>query len=111
MLAFNYIPNHNELEVHHKDNNPTHNWVWNLEWVYPEYHKNITLENIDINGENNPQSKLTNDQVHQICKLLEEEKSIKEIINIMNFPDSYYYMIYKIKNKSRWKSISDNYNF
>ena len=37
MLTFNYIFDHQLFEVNHKDNNPTHNWLWNLEWCSSSY--------------------------------------------------------------------------
>ena len=35
MLAFAYFPGCETLEVDHKDNDKTHNWLWNLQWMTP----------------------------------------------------------------------------
>ena len=38
LVAEAYIPNHNGLpQVNHKDENPQHNWINNLEWCSGEY--------------------------------------------------------------------------
>lgn len=114
-LCFDYREDHNNLEVHHKDTNPKHNWLWNLEWLTPRDHFEAT-EYDDINGENNPQAKITNEQAMIICKLLEKGHSIPEILEIIkdeiNIDRNHlYHIVYSIKTRSRWKKISEPYSF
>ena len=53
----------------------------------------------------------TDDQIHEICKLLKEEYSYDEIIQIMNLDPSknYYNVFNSIKWKRRYTNISDLY--
>lgn len=63
----------------------------------------------DIEGEKNGNSKLNNEKVLQIIKLLQTKKySYKEIGNIYNVSDS---AISNIKNKKTWKHLTKNINF
>ena len=110
LVAETFIPNpENKPTVNHKDGIKTHNYVDNLEWAT---HK----ENIDhaiktglrnINGINSVSNIYTEEQVHEVCKLLESGKQPKEISELMhvsvNLPN-------RIKYLGKWKTISSKYN-
>lgn len=61
-------------------------------------------------GENVNTAKLTENQVHKICQLLQESKgSIEYVMSHINFTSSRD-LIYKIKTGETWKHISTKYN-
>lgn len=75
MMTFCYIPGCESLEVNHKDGNKQNCILWNLEWCTPK-------ENVEHAVKNGlcKNDRLSESQVHTICKLLEEgELSIPEI--------------------------------
>lgn len=113
LVAMAYIPNpENKPEVNHKDGNTTNNDVSNLEWV-------TSLENIHHawkNGlasakscENHPNSKYTNEQVHDVCKHLVDNKlSMQDISNTTGVS---YTVVKQIKNHIIWNDVSKEYDF
>ena len=56
----------------------------------------------------NPNNKYTEEQIHQVCKMLEEGKPISEISKITKVFKS---VCYPIKNRKVWKHISVHYKF
>lgn len=112
LVAIVFIPNpENKPQVNHINAKKDINWVGNLEW-------NTCQENIDhavknnlqthLIGEDSNNSKYTNQQVHNVCKLLEENKLFNiEIAKITGVDVS---AVSKIKCRSGWGHISDKYN-
>ena len=99
-------------DVNHLDGVKGHNWAWNLEWCT---HK----ENLDhcINaglmplGEERDNSVFTNEQVENICRLISEGKSNKEIKDIMQMQEgNIFKLIQNIKNGHCWKHVSKNHD-
>ncbi len=82
LVAQAFIPNpENKPEVNHIKNDPTINWVGNLEWVTSKENKEhmIKLGN-QITGMKHKNSKFTDKQIHYVCKLLEDENlNLREI--------------------------------
>lgn len=115
MLAFNYIEQHEEYEVNHKDGDKLNNCLLNLEWVTPDYNKlHAKLNGFYKCGEDLHLSKLSNNEVHWICKRLEEGLNAREIYNQCKFRDkvsSFDSCISKILNQQSFTSVSNNYNF
>jgi len=84
-LAFIQNPE-NKPFINHIDGNPSHNYVWNLEW-------NTCSENtlhavkhglkVDKRGEARPNSIWTDDEVRTICKLMEEGHKATFIYNAL----------------------------
>lgn len=68
IIAETFIPNpENKPEVHHRDNNPANNAVWNLEWVTGEENKEYARQDGRyLKGEKNPSAKLTEEDVRFI---------------------------------------------
>lgn len=72
LMAFNPIFNMNMLQVNHLDENKTHNWLWNLEWVTPSENRQYSMKTgrIKIYGEESPLAKITNAEAERIGYLL-----------------------------------------
>lgn len=103
-----------ELVPDHIDDNHLNNYYENLQWLTrPENtrkgHITGAINNI---GENNGSAKITDQIVHNICHLLEKNKSYTQIINELNLGDTKQMrtLLVRIKNKIKWKHISDLYN-
>lgn len=111
MLCFNPIPNSHKMAVNHIDGNKRNNHISNLEWVTnSENMIHCYRNNLEINGIDHPWSTLTEEQVHQICQLLEQGKCDSDIALIM-FNDIHRTgVINSIRHGRSWVIISQNYN-
>lgn len=104
-----------DTQVNHKNFQRNYNHIENLEWVTPQYnnyHKDV-YGNVK-RAENRCDTKFTNKQVHTICKLLEQNKSYKEILESIGFDtsiDNNYDLIGNIKRGITYTSISKDYDF
>ena len=110
LVAIAFTPNpDNKPQVNHINGNKEFNWVGNLEW-------NTCQENIDhairtglrnLNGVNAVSNIYTEEQVHQVCKMLEKGKGPKEIAETLGVPRN---LVNRIKYLGKWKGISSQYN-
>lgn len=112
LVALAFIPNPLNLEtVNHKDGNKSHNFVENLEWmtridnVHHAWETGLAKPRYGID---NPANVYTEDQIHQVCSLL-ELRTVKgaEIARICNVNVS---LITDIKFRGKWKHISKLYD-
>lgn len=92
-------------EINHIDGNPKNNFVENLEWVTKSYNIkhswDIGLRNQD--GENNPISKLDEKSVREIRDMIKyTDMKILHIAKIYNVSDS---LIHQIKSNKIWKHL------
>lgn len=113
MSNFCPIINSNEMTINHKDGDHNNNCIANLEWA-TQKENNIHAFNTGLNNnycENAYQAKLNNEQVHQICKLLQENYSYKEILIYLGLDvtDNNKDLIGNIKRRIAWTRISKNY--
>ena len=100
------VPNHNDFN---RTNNHYKNLTWmtfamNNEWNRIHDHWKI--------AEDAPNSKVTNELVHQICKMMEDGYLNKDIIKILSLENTTYYksLLTRIRVGAEWKSISSQYN-
>lgn len=140
LVALHFIPKteddilNDRIYVNHKNLIRGMNYVHNLEWVNMTENNNHSVHYRDksikcdvvkritygwgdsrnIEGEKSPLARLTNDQVHQICKMLEQKiYTTKDICSAVGLTTSKNdkELIYNIKRHKRWKHISKYYNF
>ena len=73
LVAQTFIPNpQNKPEVHHLNSQKIDSCVWNLIWVTRQENMNYGLAmNECPSGENCAKAKYTNDQIHEVCKLID----------------------------------------
>ena len=102
-----------DLEVNHKNGTKEgklQNTVYNLEWVTSsenKYHAYRTGLRLDC--DKHPESIYTNEQIHHVCKLLEENRlGVREISKQTGVD---YPTIAQILSKNQWKPISEKYDF
>ena len=113
LMATYFVPNpFNKDQVHHKDKNKLNNYIDNLMWVTKDEHKKLHENDENhpfARNELHPNSKLSNDQVHQICQFIQENKyTTKELANMFNV---HRQVIEEIRIGNNWADISKNYNF
>lgn len=107
LVALAYITNpDNLLQVNHKDGNKHNNHYTNLEWCIAQQN---TIHSF-INGfQKFGRHKITDvKDVHTVCKLLEEGYRVKDISDMLDIKIN---TVSGIKQKQRWKYISDEYDF
>ena len=107
------IPNSEFYDVNHKDGIKYHNWIWNLEWTtHKENMEHAVNSNLFRLGENRTTTKVTNQQVEQICSLIESGKTSKQIAEIMQLENCNCERLARnIRQHHCWNHISCNYNF
>lgn len=114
LLAICFILNpENFPEVNHIDGNKSNFSLDNLEWVSSSANQKHAYANnlrTPLVGNKNNRAKYTEDEIKNICALLEKHKSCTTVFKLLNEK----YNIYLIKNiyrGLRWKHISKDYHF
>ena len=86
LMSFCPIVENDIFIPHHKDNNPQNNFLGNLEWATISENTAFAVnDNAIAKCENNSRSILSNNQVHEICKLIEMSKTNSEILNVLGY--------------------------
>ena len=113
LLAEAFLPNPlNKPQIHHKDKNKLNNSLNNLMWVTAEEH--YQLHKNDDNHpfascEKHSRSTLKNNEVHQICLFIEQNKYTQsELAKMFNVSRE---VISGIRFGLTWKQISSLYDF
>lgn len=110
-----YIPNH-------MDGNPMNNWIGNLEWNTPSENTIHALDTglAKCKGEDNVRSYLTEEQIHTICKGLEQKLNPPEIADSIGYSvpnvsqiarNRVCAIIRNIRSGDTYREIADQYNF
>lgn len=111
LVALTFIPNPDKLEtVNHKNGDKSDNSVDNLEWmtrldnVRHAWRTGLAKPRLGID---NPANVYSEDQIHQVCQMLEvghlNNKQIAEMIGVN------VTLIRDIKFRGKWKHIADQY--
>ena len=112
MICYNYIENHEEMQVNHIDGNKLNNNLNNLEWITNEDNMKHAVKNNLIAhqiGESNPCNKLSEQTVLEIIDhLLNKDMSVSDMAEIYNCSKS---TIYAIKGKRNWRYLTKDINF
>ena len=73
IIAITFLDNVNNLpQINHKDENPSNNFVENLEWCTHKYNVNYGNRTKKTQGENNKNHKLTEAEVIEIKKIYQK---------------------------------------
>ena len=112
MVALLFVENdspNTKIQVDHLDGDKHNNHADNLEWVTP--HENVCRahrsKQIVKPGEDAPNVKCTEEQIREVCRLLEENNlRYKEIAKIANVP---YSVVEAIKYDKTWRHIRKEY--
>ena len=113
MMVFNPIDHPELYDVNHLDGIKYHNWIWNLEWAT---HKENINHGFNTHlfpiGEERTNSKLTNDDIHTICKYMEDGYSALEIENMVGKINGcdIQKIYHNIRRGASWKCISSEYD-
>jgi hypothetical protein len=113
-VMIHFSPTDNKfLEVNHKDTIKNNNVWTNLEWnTRLENAAHAARNNLYQKGQDRPKSNFTDDQVHEICRLLSEGMSICNIIDHMNLigkRGNLITYILRIQNDITWRHITQLY--
>lgn len=110
MVAIAFIPNPEDKPcVNHIDGDKTNNGVENLEWVtYSEnnFHAFATGLSKPQIGEDNPAAKYTEEQVHDICDLMQKGYRNIDIVEELSVGIN---VVKNIRRGSSWLYISEQY--
>ena len=111
LVAETYLDNpENKRCVNHLDGLKCNNNLYNLEWATDsENHLHAFSTGLRKSGvgENASYVKHTNEQVHEVCRLLQEGVSNTDIEDITGFNKK---LVSNIKKGESWGSISKGYN-
>ena len=112
LRCFNDIPNYDEMTINHIDAVHDNNKLENLEWCTGSFNVKHSLETglkTPARGENISGSKLTEQQVLEICDLLKNSNlSLQDIGNKFGVSK---HCIFDIKRKKSWTWLTTDYTF
>jgi len=106
MLVFNYIDNHDNMVVNHKDLDKKNNYLYNLEWVTNRENWRHSIKN----GVRDEYGDYIKDLglIHKICEEREKGERPKHIADKF---DVSYEAVKKICNKTNYTDITKQYTF
>ena len=113
LMTFTLFKKVNVNQVNHKDSNKLNNNIQNLEWVTPLENTKHSMNHGNFKFcEDLYNAIFTNNQVHEICRMLEQDFSYNEILSKLNIDINKNRIDYigNIKRGITYKKISSNYN-
>ena len=114
LVAEAFCPNddpEHKIQVDHLNADTLDCWYGNLEWVTPAVNtqRAHAMGLVPTRyGEDNPDAIYTNDQIHEVCKLICEGKGNTEIEKLTNVSRD---AVDNIRARRQWKHIGDQYDF
>lgn len=110
LVAEHFVPNpHGKPEVNHKDGNRLNNHYQNLEWVTPAENQQHAVETgLRKSGHECSYSTLSEQDVHQICQMLQDGCRAKDIQKVVDVSQP---VVSAIRNKRQHKAIAKQYTF
>ena len=117
LVAMKFVEGDWILQVNHKDANKKHNNYRNLEWVTNRENIQHSLDNklqTFVRGDNHGNTIISEKEVVKLCKLIKEQKSNKEIIQLYDNPleltnSQISSLLRHIRKGNSWRHISKNY--
>lgn len=107
LVAEAFIPNpENKPFVNHKDGNKSNNSLENLEWVTNQENVTHAKENNLLCVGEEKSGLYTEDQIHNVCKLLEQGMRVCDVAKETGVSDK---TVSLIKVGKQWKHISKDY--
>jgi hypothetical protein len=113
LQAFEEIEDPENYDVNHKNGYKEFNWFDNLEWMTRSENVQHGFDTgLSKKGEDHPNSKYTEDQIHFICKCLHDGLTGEDVCNILNITDrpKIHKLIYKLRKGEAWRHVTKNYN-
>lgn len=114
MLAFHPIPNPELYVVNHKNGKKHQNYDDNLEWTDQKGNvEHAFATGLRQCGEGSSHAIFTNDQVHKVCKCMEDGMNLHELSQtVFGIAPTQQIksLCTNIYSKKFWKEISSNYN-
>ena len=109
MIAFMPVPNYQDLQVNHLDCVRDSNHATNLQWCTASQNIQYALSNGNMQvGEGHFASKITDEQAHEICRLIQNGMMYKDIAETLNVP---FKVVCHIGQRECWVHISKDYYF
>ena len=111
-MAFIYNPDpETYTEVNHINGKKYDNCEENLEWVTPSENRKHAFRIgllLPMKGEKSPNTDYTDDEIREVCKMIQKGKTNKEIHKKIGIKKS---VINSVRNRRRWTHISDEFDF
>lgn len=105
LVAELFLENKNGFnQVNHKDGNKQNNCSSNLEWC----NQSLNQKHAYLIGLQTVKTKVSEEQVHEICKRLENNESVSKIFREMGATRD---IVADIKRRKTWIHISKDYIF
>lgn len=110
LVAEAFLPNPLDLpEVNHIDGIKTNNKLENLEWVTGQENKDHSVRTgLTLRGTSLPQSRLTDEEVLEICRLFSKGYSTGEILLLNKFTTNRNQLL-NIRSRRDWTHISKDF--